>query len=70
MLIVTALSRNASMEQNPSLGPGHYSLDPVYRNLQIIFSFIILSCKIITAERAQQQGQEEIQDLEEGLSRV
>lgn len=58
------------MFQDPGLCPGHSPIDPVYGNLQVVFSFIFWSSKIITAERAQQQGQEQIEDLKQDQEQV
>ena len=50
--------------------PGHSPVDPIYGNLQIVFSFIFWSCQIISTERAKQHGQEQIQDLKPDQEKI
>ena len=49
--------------QDPGRHPGNGPVDPIYGDLQVVLSVFIWSRQVLTAEGAEQQSQEQVQDL-------
>lgn len=65
ILCINVICLSCDAPKNPGLSPGSGPVDSAQSNLQVVFSFLLWSCKIISTKRAQQQGQEQIQDLKQ-----